>query len=397
MSFSFKHYVRFAYVALFKAGSVRWRGLGRRLIWLFAFYTLFPLLEVLIRLGFWLDEVLFPAYRAAQVTAPVFIVGNPRSGTTFLHRLLAQDRQHFTWMQTWEILLAPSITQRKLVRAVMALDARLGGPLHQLIAAGQRRWQRANVMHKIALRAPEEDEHLLLHIWSTVLVWTYAGLLGEIDDWVHFDTAIPAPERRRIMDFYLACLRRHQYVRGGGGRHYLAKNPNFSPKIDTLYEVFPDARIIYLARNPLDMVPSFISILQFEWEIFGSPWLGHPSAAASSYAPILDLAEHWYKYPLERLAQAPAESYVIVNFDAMVQNPDRTVREIYDHFGLEVSPAYAEVLRQATLASQAYESDHEYALEEMGLTREELVARFAPVFRRFGFSTRAPDPGGEER
>ena len=47
-----------------------------------------------------------------------------------------------------------------------------------------------------------------------------------------------------------------------GKKYFVAKNPAFSPKIATLMEFFPDARIIYLVRNPLDMLPSTISMDQ---------------------------------------------------------------------------------------------------------------------------------------
>jgi len=169
-------------------------------------------------------------------------------------------------MTLWEMLLAPSISQRKLFEGLGSLDRWLGGPVHKLILVWQKRWRKENVMHRIALQAPEEDEYLLLHIWSTITVWFFAGLLGEIDDWVRFDTAVPEREKRRVLRFYRECLQRHQYARDGDGRHYLAKNPNFAPKIDTLFEWFPDARFIYLARNPLDMIPSSYNIFVSKWD-----------------------------------------------------------------------------------------------------------------------------------
>jgi hypothetical protein len=188
------------------------------------------------------------------------------------------------------------------------------------------------------------------------------------------------------MRFYRECLQRHQYARDGGGRYYLSKNPNFSPKIDTLLEWFSDARFIYLARNPLDVIPSYISLLDFEWQVFGRVV---PESAGC--AAVLDMAEHWYSYPLERLAQTPQERYIVIDFDDMVSNPERTVRRIYERFGLELSPAYAEILWQETIASRHYQSEHDYSLQETGLSREQIVTRFGPVFERFGFDRRVSE------
>jgi omega-hydroxy-beta-dihydromenaquinone-9 sulfotransferase len=91
----------------------------------------------------------------------------------------------------------------------------------------------------------------------------------------YFDESLPPEERQRIMGFYRSCVQRHLYV-DGGKRHFVSKNPAFSGKIETLAEFFPDARILYLARNPLDMLPSTISWLGFAWRVFGSPLEQYP-------------------------------------------------------------------------------------------------------------------------
>jgi hypothetical protein len=133
------------------------------------------------------------------------------------------------------------------------------------------------------------------------------------------------------------------------------------------------------------MVPSFINILNFSWQVLGDPVLER-----SGYPQVLDMVEHWYTYPLARLADAPSDRAVVINFDEMVADPDRTVRAIYDRFGWEVGPAFGEALRQATIRSRNYEPHPPYDLEAMGLTREQVVDRYAEIFERFGFDRRAP-------
>ena len=61
-----------------------------------------------------LDRILFPAYRKQPIDRPVFIVGNPRSGTTFLHRLLLGSGDDLAAFELWEMLF-PAITARKLL------------------------------------------------------------------------------------------------------------------------------------------------------------------------------------------------------------------------------------------------------------------------------------------
>ena len=386
MPFDLRRYVRFLVVSLFEGGDLKARLAPKRLLWLCFFYTLFPLYEIWTWIAFRLDDLRYPGYREVPIDDPVFIVGNPRSGTTFLQRLLAQDTEHVSWMRTWEMLLAPSITQRRVIQGLAAVDRHLGGPVRTRVRKLQVRWQATNSLHTVALQRPEEDEYVLLHIWSTAMIWLFSGFLKYVDDWAHFDQRIPPKDKKRVMDFYTGCLRRHLYAHGTAGKRYLAKNPNFSPKIETLRASFPKAKFIVLVRNPLDMVPSFINILNFTWKVMGDPVLDR-----DGYPEILDLVEHWYRYPLQKLADARDDQAVVVNFDEMVADPDRTVRMLYERFGWDIDPAYAEALRQATIRSRRHEGHPPYDIAAMGLTRAQVVERYAAIFERFGFDTRAPE------
>lgn len=383
VAFNFRGVARFTYKSLFKSRGTNYRLTPKRIGLLLICYPAYFLLELVTWLSLLLDEVFFPEYRDVEIKQPVYIVGNPRSGTTFLQRLLARDERSFNAMRTWEMVLAPSITMRKIFWAFSRLDRRLGSPLHRLLGMLEETWQEENVVHRIGLRAPEEDEYLLIHIFSTLKIWLYAAMVDEAAPYTHFDSQMPEQEKERILSFYKRCVQRHLYAHGDLDKHYLAKNPHFSPMVDTLYSYFPGVKIIYLARNPLDMIPSYISLKENEWQL-----LGNPVEKYASREYVLDMAEHWYTYPLERLERAPKDSYVVVDFDDLVNSARQTVREIYDRLGLEISPEFDQILRRAAMRARNHESEHEYSLREMGLTREQIVDRYRDVFDRFGFDTR---------
>jgi hypothetical protein len=128
--------------------------------------------------------------------------------------------------------------------------------------------------------------------------------------------------------------------------------------------------------------------LNYTWEVLGAPPDDHTSR---DY--ILEMAKHWYTYPLAQLDGMPPSSYAIVRFDNMVEDPDGTVRDIYHHFGLSVDAAFGDALAKATERSRNYESDHVYSLSEMGLSRAQIVSDFRDVFTRFNFDTRESAPG----
>lgn len=222
MSFNFQGLFRFTYRWL---KGMRWTV--RRVLIVTAFFVLYPILEAIIWLGFLIDNLLFGHYRKRVVNEPVFITGMFRSGTTFLHRLIAQDVDQFTTMAMWEILFAPSISQRKFVWGLVKL---LRVPMNILLNRMETRWQQQNIMHRVSLREPEEDDYLLLHNWSALTTSLSAGLLDEAMPYTFFDSQLPQRDRSRIMAFYRRCVQRHLVAhRAPQHRHYLAKIRLYAP------------------------------------------------------------------------------------------------------------------------------------------------------------------------
>lgn len=373
MSFSFSNLFRFVREWL---TSMSWTP--RRALIVVAFFIVVPLVEGVVWAGLLLDRVFFSRYREQQVTEPLFVIGNFRSGTTFLHRLLAGDRRRFTTMQMWEVLFAPSVTLRRVYSGLAAVDGWLGRPVARFLAWVESRWHDENVMHEVSMTQPEEDEYLCLHIWSALTIGLSSGLLDEARPYAWFDSDLPGTDKRRVMAFYFSCVQRHLVAHGAG--QYLAKNPAATPKLDSLLDRFPDARVVCLVRNPLEAVPSFVNMMKFSWEVVGAP-----ADAEALRDFVIEMAGHWYRYPLERLARAPEDSYRIVVYDELVRDPAGVVNDIYAHFGYEIDADFERLLAAATAEAGRYRTRHEYDLDDLGIDREAIVADFADIFERFGF------------
>jgi hypothetical protein len=239
-------------------------------------------------------------------------------------------------------------------------------------------------MHEISFLEPEEDDYLLLHIWSALTIGLSAGLIKEAIPYTYFDTALPDADRKRIMAFYRRCVQRHLYADrrqdGNGARVYLAKNPALSPKVGSLFEAFPGAKVIYLARSPLEMIPSYLSMMRFSWRALGIP--GNDRALRDY---IVDMAAHWYRYPPSRLEQSPEDCYVIVRYEDLVKDPGRTVSTIYSRFGFDISPSFKRILKEEALKAQSFQTRHHYSQQELGLSRRQIMEQYADIFEQFGF------------
>lgn len=387
MLYDFKNFFRLQYHSLFKAEGKHFRLTPKRLGVLAIFYLVFPIVELSTWMALLLDEIFYPKYHNQKVMKPVFVIGNYRSGTTFLHRLLAMDKRSFTAMSGWEVFIAPSIIQRKIIHKMAAFDRFFGGHIYNTF----NQWWQRNIQdhidfHTIGVTEPEEDENLLAHIWSGIIPWNMFPIMEDgAPEYAKFDSALSEKDKKRVMNFYLRCIQRHLYTQKRG-LYYLSKSPSFSGKVDSIYKTFPDAKIIYLVRNPIDVVPSQIHMWSFKWNVTCSPLEDYPYKDV-----LLDMIKYWYHHPLERLAEAPERSYSIVNFDDLTSDPLSVIEEIYEKFEFEMTPRYAYRIKRFTRKRNKRSGKKKYSLRKMGLTVRWVRKEFASIFQRFRFRKKTRD------
>jgi omega-hydroxy-beta-dihydromenaquinone-9 sulfotransferase len=381
MTFNFKLFFRLAYRTLFHTRGTNARLTLKRVFVLLIFSVLYPAAEILNWLGFLLDSMLFRGYREQKVREPLFIVGVPRSGTTFLHRLLARDEEQFTSMKFWEILFAPSVIQKKFYAAIGSLDALIGSPLRRMISALEKRsLKNLTKIHPTGLFEAEEDGIILLHIFSSAFLGFVLPFLDDLWPYVLLDSELQdAARRKKIMAFYKRCVQNHLYVFGREKR-FLSKNPLFSAMVGSLNDTFPDAKFICMVRTPFETVPSAISLLTFYFNTFLSPIEPCPFLDRQ-----LEMVSCYYRYPLTLLDRMPPDRQQVLTYQTLVTHPAQTVTGIYTGFSFEMSPAFNRTIQREEEKARLYKSKHEYSLEKFNLSRAQIVARYEDIFDRFGF------------
>ncbi|MBK7451139.1 MAG: sulfotransferase [Anaerolineales bacterium] len=391
MKYNFSLFWRTFYRSFFASKNTPARLTKKRLSFLILFYIVWPLGGLMHWFFFALDDILFPAYKNHPIEKPLFILGNFRSGSTFLHRLLSRDTETFTSLTTWDIYLTPSVTQKKITQFVARLDNKyFGRSLHRALFAFDRATLGKIKIHPISFFQPEEDENIHMHVWDGYFVTFLFPFMDEFPDYIHFDTALSPEHKKRIMTFYRSMLQRHMYATGK--KYFVAKNPAFSAKIETLTEFFPNARILYLARNPLDMLPSTVSWINYARNQFTGPNDGY-----LYIDEILEMTRHWYHHPLQYIDTHPSPRNLIVNYDDLIQRPEQVIRGFYEQFGYPDKPGLPIIIDQAVKETLTFSSDHSYSYEKMGFTREGIVERYKDIFERFNFETREEEMVPVER
>lgn len=325
-----------------------------------------------------LDHLFFPTFKKVVVKPPLFIVGMPRSATTFCYELVVADSANMTSMKLWEILFAPSILQKKIFRFMKRIDNLMNQSIKRRILSIEKYlFQQNEAIHPISLFNYEEDDYLFLHVFSTV---AYSFIFPQnkwFSSFREFDEKLTERQKRFLMNYYQGCIKRHIFVYGTHKR-YLSKSPSHTPKIKTLLQYFPGSQFIYMLRDPFQTIASTVSLFkQFE----------KPFQLSVGNEFMLDqamiLADKWYTYVLVTFNPIHQKSIFILLFKDLVSEPFISINNIYVQFGLEIDSQFKESLLKLELDSKNFKSKNQYSPDEFGISREAIYRRYSYVYESY--------------
>jgi len=349
-------------------------GLSRELlIYLFRM----PLSSLLLDTAFFLDNIFFPGYRRVEIQKPIFIMGHPRSGTTFLHRLLSQTGEFVTF-ELWHILF-PSLVARKIVAPLVRLKIKKGKDTVFPKETG----------HEMKLSSIEEEEFLFYRILNTQFVGSVGTPLGFGDDGfldlVYADKQ-PNQIRQKTVEFFKGCLKRQAYYLGK--RQVMTKMNYSVMRIQSLLEAFPDARIVYVVRSPYETIPSHLSLhrnmIDYKWGLDRIP----PHRLRRYFQWRYDYDVRFYQY-VEELIQEGAlkpSQFMTISYDLLKNDLARAIKEILEFTEIKISKELRAKIEEQIQSQGSYHPKHQnLPLEDFGLSKEKIAKDLSFVFDRYGF------------
>jgi LPS sulfotransferase NodH len=301
----------------------------------------------------------YPEYAGVPVERPIFVTGLPRTGTTFLHRLLVADPGH----QGLEMWLAEA-PQPRPPRASWP-----DNPAYQFIAAGVARHQATHpefgAVHEVGADQVEECWQLLRQSFRSV---SYECLyhLPSYSSWLSGQDWAP-PYARHRRNLRLLGL-------NDAGKRWVLKNPSHLFALDALMTVYPDALVIVTHRPAVTSIASMCSLAAQASAGWSSAFTG----------PVIgrDQLETWARGLAlfnDARSRYPAAQFYDVAYEDLVASPLGTVEKVYDAFGLSLPEEAAEAMRALVPAGSGAGGGgggHRYTLADFGLTAEEVNQRF---------------------
>jgi len=301
-----------------------------------------------------LEQVLLPR-------DPLFILGHWRTGTTWLHELLALDPRHRA-PTTYECL----------------------NPNHTLLTEGwlKRCTQFVLPAHRppdamaVGWDLPQEDEFALMNLGLPSI---YTGIAFPNQPWpdqasLELDTLSPA-DLGRWVDRWSNFLRGLLLRRPG---RLVLKSPQHTLRLPTLERVFPHAKYVYLVRDPRSVIPSTIKL----WKSLSSVHGYGTPMRETLVDDVLSLFQRMDERFEQTRGLVPDQRLIVLRYEDFIRDPVAELRRIYEQFNLGDFTAAESRLREAVASKADYKPNRHPPDEAL---QAKIAAACGAYADRFGY------------
>ncbi|MFG3340048.1 sulfotransferase family protein [Glycomyces sp. NPDC048151] len=301
----------------------------------------------------------FPEIADEQVTAPVFVVGLPRTATTLAHKILAASDDHRGPL-LWEMMRTDvPEDQAEVDKFIKTMEA--GARMMVRFAPS---WE---VIHPIRVRAPEESMFILphgtYHLALRAALPEYKQWLGERDytaDYVYLKRALQVLQFRREP------------------KRWTLKYPAHLNDLDVIRKVFPDAKFVWTHRDPTTVMGSVCSLMETSWSLYQK----RPDLEEIGQVALNLLVESIERGRHSRIT-LPSDAIIDVPYHRLNSDPVNEVPKLYQAIDAKWTDKDAANLENV-LARPQRDRRHEYSLSRYGLSIQGVEDAFGDYVRLCG-------------
>jgi len=341
-----------SYWCVFRA-TCRDRQLPKRAKMQLLTYLLRDLALSPLRCALWLlDEIIFSRWlNCVSLKDPVFIVSQPRSGSTFLHRLLANDKDIFfaiTYLEwRWPYICVWYLLDHLGLRDWINSWSYWSNKSTANFLASQ--------MHPHLYGDHEEHgiflEEKFYHHYFVFRRFPFTPLLDKV---AYFDT-LNSRDQKRLLDVFERVIRKVAYYRGEK-RIWLTKENESVSFYRALLKIFPRATLLFLVRNHKDMLASYITLSR-------ESTLAKTGVDKSS-------STIWHRANLEFRRRECAEFVefydklrergraVLLNYSDLISNVFEDTLRLYQYLKIDMSEERARCLLDLTVTQRTRTRDY---------------------------------------
>ncbi|MGE0223895.1 MAG: sulfotransferase [Acetobacteraceae bacterium] len=317
-----------------------------------------------------------PSIGQEPIERPIFITGVPRSGTTFLHRLMMADAESRAPL-VWETIY-PYADARQAKR-----DSRIADVDRQL-RAFERLAPEFRALHPLDATSPQECSEISAHVFRSLRFDTNYQI-PSYRHWLDGDVGRHVPGYR----FHKRFLQHLQH-RDGQERRWVLKCPEHVFALEAIRQVYPDARLVFVHRDPVKVLLSVAKLT----EVLRRPFTRRLDPRTIGR----DESRRWMEGTTRMMAADDEagfpEPICHVHYMDLISDPLATVDSVYRHFGMTLPDAAQQAItRYVRERPNGGYGPRDYRFEDHGLNEAEERETFRPYMIRFGVvAEAAPKP-----
>jgi len=330
------------------------------------------LLSNLLRLA--AEEVSAPATLRQRIEQPIFITGLPRSGATFLQRLLLDDprnRAPLIWQTIYPYPPAHGSDRRvEAVERQLKAFERLAPEFHQL--------------NPLSATSPQECSEITAHVFRSLRFGTSYDV-PSYRAWVDDAGHTPA---YRFHKRFLQHLQHQDSVVGIRPGCWVLKCPDHVFSLDAIRSIYPDARLIFVHRDPVSVLGSVATLT----ERIRAPFTRHLDPRAIGRQE----SARWHEGARQMIRASRDSEFELpichVHYLDLVTDPMATIEGVYQQFGMRLSAeAQKWMLRAIGREPRAAYPQHSYRFEDHGFNVAYERAKFREYMVEFGIQPEGTD------
>ena len=307
-----------------------------------------------------------PDVAAQPITRPIFIVGQPRTGTTILFDLLAQDpalRPPLTWEvdHPWPLPRPETYATDPRIAETQATIEMSEQIVPGLLA-----------FHPMGALVGQECVRITAGQFCS-MIFSVQYRLPSYYRWLLYDA-----DHRPAYRYHRIFL---QHLQSGVSGQWLLKSPAHLWHLDALVEEYPDALIVQTHRDPLNVISS-ISALTNHLRRLASDDTSITECANQSCEEIVVGLERGMK--LRDSGALAAHEVVDVQFADFMRDPFATIRALYAELGSELEPEAEQNMRAFLAAHPGDGGGSRYSWADTGLDAALVRERVCAYQQRYG-------------
>ena len=340
-------------------------------LWLSPIFSgiLFFFLRIIVAVGQLFDSLLYWSIQK-PLKNPIVIVGNPRSGTTFLHRFLIEQRIG-SGSQLWQMLY-PSIVVQKLVKPILPMMEKISPARHHSTEA-----------HKTSLTSVETDDVSLLFRYLDGFFLYGFFLTFDNEDLFHWVDPRERDTSKRDFEWFNSIWKRN--LISNNSNRYIGKLFSLSSNLPEFQKQYRDAKILYMIRDPINVIPSGLSLVTGVLDKKFGFWTMDDAIKKRFikrlYLALIELLKRfhqdWENNKIEK------KKVMIIRFDSMMNDFESLMDDVFDFLNIEKDNKTISIIKDTAKKQRQYKSSHKYDLQKFGLTENQIKNDCSEIYKTF--------------